>query len=823
MSTKSFLVSLSVLLAFGAMAAPLTPEQALQRARQDGPARVKAKATAGLKPIYSAKAQDGTVGAYIFNNLGEGYMILGADDVAYPVLGYSDTGHIDVNNMSPELKWWLDEYARQIEWAVAHGANPAMLSPQENVKPEWSAIAPQLSTTWDQGAPYNDQCPTPRGDTQKTYTGCVATSMAQVMNYHKYPEIGEGTIRYYSSSIDRNLTLNLSLKAFDWANMLNDYSDGNYTEAQADAVAYLMKACGYSVNMNYGLQGSGASGAEIAPALVKYFKYDSNTISQRRITFSGSQWAEMCYNNLKDCGPIILNGQAPAEGGHSFVCDGYDGKGYFHINWGWSGLSNGYYALDALNPDAQGIGSYDGGYNFSQNGIFGIRPATGEPAKVYPGGILQYGNTEATLQDGNLLFGVTNYNPLGWGSLYDYELSANFGAMIEPIDGTTGDVRYVAGTYSGRESVTLSGFYSYFPASNGYKPTVTLPSLPDGKYRATLINRNMTGENKDWVPVAVPWGYRNCCILDVQNGKVTVSNLALQEIKVSDVSLVSPLYSAKNAYIKAHFANNSEVELVQGVCPGLKDAQGKRIYIGSSILMSLQPGESIDYEWPSKFINASTGGNATVSKDTEFTLVLYNPETGIEYPNISEKVVMKPNPGAPMFHVNKFIIENADSEPMEVNGQSYNKVYKVTDARSIPLYISYEISRGYLDGAVTVTLSKQDPSDPKKRVVVIDDLYTDHPFLSAGESKEISLDVDFSQAEAGTLYFFLGQYTTGNKVNAFGNIAFMTSSSGIYEITDMDPDQPVEMYNPQGMKLTEPRKGEIVIMRQGIKTWKVIW
>lgn len=823
MSKKTLLLSLSMLLAIGASAAPLTPEQALQRARQEGPARVKAKATAGLKPIYSAKAKDGTVGAYIFNNPGQGYMILGADDVAYPVLGYSDDGSIDVNNMSPELKWWLDEYARQIEWAVANGAKPAMLSPQANVKAEWTAISPLLSTKWDQGAPYNDLCPTPRGETTKTYTGCVATAMAQVMNYHKYPEIGEGTIHYNCSDINRNLTLNLSLKSFDWDNMIDDYSNGNYTEAQADAVAYLMKACGYSVHMNYGLYGSGASGSDIAPALIQYFKYDPNTISHRRMTFSGSQWAEMCYNNLKECGPVILNGQAPAEGGHSFVCDGYDGKGYFHINWGWSGLSNGYFALDALNPDVQGIGSFEGGYNFSQNGIFGIRPATGEPAKVYPGGILQYGTTEATLQDRNLLFGVTNYNPLGWGSLYDHEITVNFGAMVEPIDGTTGDIRYVAGTFGGRESVSLASIYSYFPAANGNKPTITLPSLPDGKYRATLINRSTSGENQEWVPVAVPWGYRNCCILDVQNGNVTVSNLALQEIKVSDLSLISPLYSAKNAYIKAHFANNSDVELVQGVCPGLKDAQGKRLYIGSSILMSLQPGESIDYEWPSKFINVSTGGNATVSKDTEFTLVLYNPETGLEYPNISEKVVMKPNPGAPTFRLNKFVIENAETEPMEVNGQKYSSVYKVNDAKSIPVYINYQISKGYLDGAVTVMISKQDPSDPSKKVTVVDDLYSDHPFLAAGESKEISLDVDFSQAQPGTLYFFVGQYTSGNNVKTFGNLSFMISSTGIYEITDIDPDQPVEMYNLQGQKLTEPRKGEIVIMRQGDKAWKVIW
>lgn len=126
MAKKSILLSLGVLLAMGASAAPLTPEQALQRVRKNGPARVAARAKTDIKPVYTAKALNGASAAYVFNNAGGGFMVLSADDVAYPVLGYSDKGTFDKNNIPPQMQFWLDEYARRIVWAEENGLASAL-------------------------------------------------------------------------------------------------------------------------------------------------------------------------------------------------------------------------------------------------------------------------------------------------------------------------------------------------------------------------------------------------------------------------------------------------------------------------------------------------------------------------------------------------------------------------------------------------------------------------------------------------------------------------------------------------------------------------
>ena len=172
MNKKLLFLAATIPVAFGVFATPLTPEQALSRARNGAPAAMRARAKASLKPVYTAVSAAGQSAAYVFNTDGQGYMILAADDVAYPVLGYSETGNIDPQNMSPELKWWLDEYARQIEWAVEKGATEALKAPRANS--EWTAIAPLVTTRWDQDTPYNDQCP--KYNNKLTMSGCVATS-----------------------------------------------------------------------------------------------------------------------------------------------------------------------------------------------------------------------------------------------------------------------------------------------------------------------------------------------------------------------------------------------------------------------------------------------------------------------------------------------------------------------------------------------------------------------------------------------------------------------------------------------------------------------
>lgn len=817
MKAKNIFLVAGLSMALSAAAAPLTPQQALERARSNGPARMAAKIPASAKPVYSAKAESGTVGAYVFNNPGAGYVILAADDVAYPVLGYSDSGSIDVNNMSPELKWWLGEYARQIEWANEVGVNTALRSPA--YKEGRPAIPTLMKSRWDQGSPYNEQCPKPKGSDLRCYTGCVATSMAQVMYYHKYPEIGEGIAQYTCSSLGRKLTLNLEREAFDWGNMMDIYQSGQYTEAQGDAVAYLMKCCGYTVEMNYGLDASGAQGSSIAPALRKYFKYDAGVVDRQRIMYSGTQWEEMIYNNLKNVGPVVMNGQSPLQGGHSFVCDGYDGNGYFHFNWGWSGISDGYYSLDALNPDAQGAGGAVGGFNFYQNAIFGIQPPTGEAPAPEVAHILQYGSTTATIDGRTVTFDVRNFMQLGWGSTDTEESRFNIGAVIEPADGTSGEKQSVEGKLGDMTEISLSGYYSYYPSSR-VKPVVTLPALADGTYKVYLASKDLDIENSVFEPVETPWGLVNYFMLNVSGGTYTATNVATSELTFSDIQLLSPLYAGKNVKFGAKVKNSSDIELCQGLTPQLCDNRGNVVFTGESILFSLLPDESVEREWLSKFYKAD-GTVASVSKDTDFTLKFFDPQTGLYFNGVEMPVTLKPNPGAATVMLTGFNIEGAEKTDTTILDRHFYALYRVMNPLDMTVDLSFKVTKGYYDGTVSIGIAQQNPQNPQTDLPLLDGVWTYSPFLERNETADLHIPVSFP-AEAGIVYFINATYTLNNSVRNFGSIPFMIHpDSGVVEI--LDSDAPIEYYNMQGMRIENPTPGQLVIVRQGSKSYKCIW
>lgn len=204
-------------------------------------------------------------------------------------------------------------------------------------------------------------------------TGCVATSMAQVMKYHEWPAQATQDIPSYAwYNYDMPL---LTPVTFDWNNMLLDYSYG-YTDDETTAVATLMMYCGYSLNMDYGPE-SGTFTEAVAYALKAYFDYNNSTQYIHRNYYTYTNWINIIYNELNQGRPVVYGGSS-STGGHSFVCDGYQGEDYFHINWGWSGSCDGYFKLAALDPYMQGIGgsSSKDGYHFNQETIVGIQKPT---------------------------------------------------------------------------------------------------------------------------------------------------------------------------------------------------------------------------------------------------------------------------------------------------------------------------------------------------------------------------------------------------------------------------------------------------------------
>lgn len=345
---------------------------------------------------------------YVYENAnGEGWVMVAANDVAHPILAYSYTGTFRTDNQPANLKVWLRGYDRQITRAAQDENYVA----NEQVQNEWKTlrkganpvktavvVSPLIKTGWDQGSPYWNSCPQKSGS--RCYTGCVATAMAQVMNYHQWPKNGTGSHTIKGTSYSANF----GSTTYDWENMLNSYS-GSSTSAQQTAVATLMYHCGVAVDMSYGTAAEGGSGAYTIDyngywsshgtmcaetALTQFFGYKSSTIKgyyrdgspeDGMKSWTKAEWIAMLKEELDAQRPIMYAGAGyedpsdPETGyGHSFVCDGYDSSNKFHFNWGWSNSCDGYYDVDALEPSEPGSGGGNGEYNLEQDVIIGIVP-----------------------------------------------------------------------------------------------------------------------------------------------------------------------------------------------------------------------------------------------------------------------------------------------------------------------------------------------------------------------------------------------------------------------------------------------------------------
>ena len=377
MKIRHFAALSGFAIAMAASAAPVTPQEALTRASLDSraPRAVRSAVTASPTLVKTMTSSSGAPAVYLFSTKADGFVMLPADDTCLPVLAYGDSHLTAATELPANVAWWLSEYSRQIEYAASRQQFTAVTASPAAAAASRAAIAPMVSSKWNQDAPYNSQCPTVSN--RQAVTGCLATAMAQIMYYHKYPAAGTGSISYTDAY--RN-TYSMDFGTFDWADMLDTYtytgSTADFTAAQGNAVAFLMKSCGYASKMNYSPYGSGATTPDGVTALKTYFGYNPSLYAADRTYYGIDDWEALIYDNLAECGPVLYTG-ANFEGneGHAFVCDGYSSDGFFHFNWGWGGMCDGYFRLTALNPDAVGIGGGSGlGFNFYQDAILGIQP-----------------------------------------------------------------------------------------------------------------------------------------------------------------------------------------------------------------------------------------------------------------------------------------------------------------------------------------------------------------------------------------------------------------------------------------------------------------
>ena len=300
---------------------------------------------------------------YIFNADDGGFVLVSGDDRTMPVLGYSEHGSLDLTNAPSNLRYWLDCYAEQIQ-NLDRGGNAVVSAP---IMKRSAAISPLIQTRWNQSAPYHNQCPTAPGTSEICLTGCVATCMAQIMYYYKWPEHCPALPSYTPFGFPAPLP-ELPPIDFDWNDMKLSYTYGEEGVA-ADAVAWLMRYCGQAVKMGYGLDGS--SGWLNPEVMKETFDYSETTTTVYRNDYGAEAWEALIYGELAQGRPVPYSGQSDG-GGHQFICDGYDGKGYFHINWGWGGYLDSYFLLSVVNPEPE----RNSGYSQQQDAIIGLEPKT---------------------------------------------------------------------------------------------------------------------------------------------------------------------------------------------------------------------------------------------------------------------------------------------------------------------------------------------------------------------------------------------------------------------------------------------------------------
>ena len=282
---------------------------------------------------------------YVFNDKqGKGFVVVSGDDAMGEILAYGDNGTLDTLNANPGVKFLLQAYRERF---VQLQQAPIATQPATRAMPTYKAVAPLLTCKWNQLEPYNKK-------TGYDYTGCVATAIAQVMYYHKWPIQGKGENTYTVRSDNKVKHADFSKSYYDWANMKDEYRYYDPgTQREQDAVAKLMSDVGIATYMQYTPYLSGAQNESAEKALRENFDYTTAFVSRSDeglVTFT-----DIIRQELINGFPVYLSGnQKGGGGGHAWVTDGINEQGLFHMNFGWGGQGDAYFSLSTLSVAQSG-------------------------------------------------------------------------------------------------------------------------------------------------------------------------------------------------------------------------------------------------------------------------------------------------------------------------------------------------------------------------------------------------------------------------------------------------------------------------------------
>ena len=366
---RFYLFLTSLVVAIAAMAEGIDRNAALQKAQRFMPGKEFVTGKTMLSARVMAPQEHDAF--YVFNAKdGDGFVIVSGDDRTMDILGYSEQGNLDTDNLPENVKWWLDSYASQIK-ALGTSLVPVVRNADAQRS---AAIAPLIKTAWAQTEPYNFMCPDGQfidydepgyHAEMRSLTGCVATAMAQIMYYWKWPKTCPALESY---QINPYFTLKaLPATSFEYDKM-KEYYGAEETGPAADAVAKLMRYCGQATKMDYS---PSTSWTDVTPEIMaSVFQYSPNCHELHRNGYSPTQWEKIIYDELAAQRPVLYRGDN-RQNGHQFIVDGCDGNGFFHINWGWGGVPDSYYVLSVGGQNIE----YGFPYAYSQRAYVGLKPA----------------------------------------------------------------------------------------------------------------------------------------------------------------------------------------------------------------------------------------------------------------------------------------------------------------------------------------------------------------------------------------------------------------------------------------------------------------
>lgn len=492
---------------------------------------------------------------YVFNVEGDkGFVIVSGDDNNddEQIIGYSDTGNIDPDNIPENMQAWLNSYVESMKSMEKYGVKmPSVRRKAARRTPTRSrqVVPPLLTTKWDQRGPYNLKCP--RGNTSNCLTGCVATVMAQVMYYTEKGTTCTTSIKIPNDYSDI-MTEDGGDAILDFTKMKDTYTgEESLLDPSADAVATLMRCCGISVGMGYGGGSSAASFANISKALINDFGYDNTIKQESRYSYTEEEWEELIYNELVNQRPIFYSAKSSASGamaGHAFVVDGFDGE-LFHFNWGWGGTGNGYFHLSLPNPFVSESSSYydidNYAYSIEQEAIIGVSKNGSEaPAEPLALTII---NTTCKATTATRTSESEDYSPgIKYGPIYNLtkeQQSFEFGIGIYDADDHLIEL-------GNQEKGTISPGH-YFSEESFYFGK----GLTDGTYYLYFVSR-VRGET-EWQRNK---SSRRWCVKAIVSGNTAtliLPNTSEEILSCSDMTITGNLKSNEVQTLNFTITNNS--------------------------------------------------------------------------------------------------------------------------------------------------------------------------------------------------------------------------------------------------------------------------